>query len=305
MVGRVGGRRVCRRRSPRCAVRRGHRRPGRSEHDDHRHGSWLGARPRHGAVGRLRLRDRCGMDQWPDPRACLRHHRPRAGQPAAADLGLAEGARRRRSRGHLVVGLLGRARESVGRERGPYHPRRRRSVGLLDAIQPMRRGQLKLVESGGLTVVNLVGVDDSVRGVVPRESPASWPAAPLEAQAVAARSYGLAEGGEGGTRFAWAKTCDDIFCQVYGGAGLNGSRLEQPSTDAAVAATAGEVLRYGDGRLARTEFSAASGGYTNGTPTCGTCAFPAVPDDGDFAAPYPNWGTAGNAHVPQVGVPFV
>ncbi len=153
------------------------------------------------------------------------------------------------------------------------------------------RGQLKLVESGGLKVVNLVGVDDYVRGVVPRESPASWPAAPLEAQAVAARSYGLAEGGEGGTRFAWAKTCDDIFCQVYGGAGLNGSRLEQPSTDAAVAATAGEVLRYGDGRLARTEFSASSGGYTNGTPTCGTCAFPAVPDDGDFASPYHNWGT--------------
>ncbi len=41
-------------------------------------------------------------------------------------------------------------------------------------------------------VINQVDLTDYVEGVVPRESPASWPAAALSAQAVAARSYALA-----------------------------------------------------------------------------------------------------------------
>ena len=40
--------------------------------------------------------------------------------------------------------------------------------------------------------VNTVSIEDYLRGVVPKESPSSWPAAALEAQAVAARSYALA-----------------------------------------------------------------------------------------------------------------
>src|SRR4051812_31039288 len=130
------------------------------------------------------------------------------------------------------------------------------------------RGQLKLLDFGGLHVVNIVPIDQYARGVVPRESPSSWPVPALEAQAVAARSYALAEGGEGGNRYAWAKTCDDVFCQVYGGAGLNGARLEANTSDFATASTGGQVLRYGNNTLARTEFSSSTGGYTNGTPQC-------------------------------------
>ncbi len=43
----------------------------------------------------------------------------------------------------------------------------------------------------GLTVVNAVGVDDYVQGVVPAESPASWPLEALKAQAIAARTYAI------------------------------------------------------------------------------------------------------------------
>jgi peptidoglycan hydrolase-like amidase len=153
---------------------------------------------------------------------------------------------------------------------------------------PTYRGFIEFLLSGGIQhTVNFVGVEDYLRGVVPRESPASWSQAALQAQAVAARSYALAEGGEGGTRFGYAKTCDTTQCQVYGGAGLNGSPREVASTDFAVAATASIVRRFGDNSLARTEFSSSTGGWTAG----GT--FPAVVDDGDAISSNPrhNWQT--------------
>jgi SpoIID/LytB domain protein len=151
------------------------------------------------------------------------------------------------------------------------------------------RGWLRLLHSTVPRTDNMVPLESYLRGVVPRESPASWPPAPLQAQAVAARSYAMAEGGESEPRFAWAKTCDDVACQVYGGAGLNGTRIEHANTDAAVAATAGQVRRFGNGVLARTEFSSSTGGYTNGTPQCSACQFPSVPDAGDTRSPYHNW----------------
>ena len=155
----------------------------------------------------------------------------------------------------------------------------------------------------GAETVNLVAMDELMRGVVPRESPASWGdadggrgMAALRAQAVAARSYAAA----GDTRWgdlhsglgARATTCDDTFCQVYGGAATVSSAgtvtaLTDPRTDQAVAETAGEV-RIRNGAVARTEFSSSTGGWTAG----GT--FPAVVDQGDAVSTNPNhsWATS-------------
>lgn len=134
------------------------------------------------------------------------------------------------------------------------------------------RGDLGIAaDSTGFVLVNYVGLDDYLRGVVPRESPSGWPAAALQAQAVAARSYAMSE-----SRYAYAKTCDTTSCQVYSGAWFGGVRLETPDTDAAISATSGGVRRSSlSGAIARTEFSSSTGGYTAG----GT--FPAVIDDGD------------------------
>ena len=59
------------------------------------------------------------------------------------------------------------------------------------------RGALEVVptdsDAGSLNVVNAVPVDQYVKGVIPNESPASWPQAALRAQAVAARSYALTD----------------------------------------------------------------------------------------------------------------
>lgn len=158
------------------------------------------------------------------------------------------------------------------------------------------RGSLHLVRALGTVVtVNEVGTEDLVRGILPREVPPSWAdagggrgLAALRAQAVAARSYALF----GDTRWSpYATTCDSTTCQVYGGYGtrVTGSGTivenEDPRTDLAVAQTTNQVRTFADGRIAATEFSSSTGGWTAG----GT--FPAVRDDGDDHAgnPHHTW----------------
>ena len=148
---------------------------------------------------------------------------------------------------------------------------------------------MAMITDSTARAINWVEMEQYLRGVVPRESPASWGDLDggrginaLRAQAVAARSYAWAE-----QRNAAYKTCDTIACQVYGGAGLNGTRIEHVNTDRAVSDTREEVRVHANGAIARTEFSSSTGGYTAG----GT--FPAVPDTGDDVASNPNhqWNT--------------
>jgi SpoIID/LytB domain protein len=156
------------------------------------------------------------------------------------------------------------------------------------------RGELSVVwANGGQRTVNTLRMEDYLRGVVPRESPATWGDAAggkgieaLKAQAVAARSYAWAE-----NRSSWARTCDTTACQVYSGAGANGTSVEDRRTDAAVAGTAGVVMRTAAGAVVRTEFSSSTGGYTAGGE------FPAVLDEGDSASPYHNWSQTISASV--------
>ena len=115
------------------------------------------------------------------------------------------------------------------------------------------RGVLLLhPQSGGLTAVNHVQLEDYLRGVVPGEMPASWRREALRAQAVAARSYALATARRGGIFDQYP----DQRSQVY--KGVSG---EDPRSDAAIAATAGKVLYY-DGAVATTFFYSSSGGQT-------------------------------------------
>jgi SpoIID/LytB domain protein len=147
------------------------------------------------------------------------------------------------------------------------------------------RGNILATQSGGAHyTVNELTMDSYLKGVVPRESPASWPAPALEAQSVAARSYAYAE-----NRYSFAKTCNTTSCQVYGGwqlrSGGTVSALEDGRSSQAVAATSG-LVRMRSGSVMRTEFSASTGGYTAGG------LFPAVPDDGDGRSPYHTWTTS-------------
>ncbi len=156
--------------------------------------------------------------------------------------------------------------------------------GLLEVCGPSYRtwydGELWATSSGGRQhTINVVSVEQYLRGVVPNEVPAGWDAAALQAQAVAARSYVLAGDSRHG---GYADTCDTTTCQVYDGryttrgAGLRSST--HPRTDEAIAATAGVVRLTAGGAVARTEFSSSTGGHTAGGD------FPAVVDAGDSVA---------------------
>ncbi len=147
------------------------------------------------------------------------------------------------------------------------------------------RGALEAVpgEGGSLNAVNALPVDQYVKGVIPNESPASWPIAALEAQAVAARSYALADQVEGSGFDLYA----DTRSQVYRGMGS-----EAASGNRAANLTRGQVAMYG-GQVAETFFSACSGGYTEsvqnvffGPPIPYLVG---VPDPYDGACPLHTW----------------
>lgn len=122
------------------------------------------------------------------------------------------------------------------------------------------RGAIDIVPSGGrIWVINIVRLEDYLRGGVGQEIPSHWPAAALRAQTVAARTFTLlirarAERRGGGRPLyhLTAGTGD----QVYGGV-----RAEHPAIDAAVTDTCDLVLTA-EGRIALTFFHAASGGHT-------------------------------------------
>jgi stage II sporulation protein D len=146
------------------------------------------------------------------------------------------------------------------------------------------RGKLKAkVSDGGLLVINPVGLQAYVKGVVPNEVPSSWPKAALQAQAVAARSYALATSGEGDF-----DVYDDIRSQVYGG-----KDSETERTNRAAKRTSGEVVRHGK-QVATTYFFSTSGGQTesveNGFPGASPAGYlKSVSDPYDGASPYHTW----------------
>jgi stage II sporulation protein D len=149
------------------------------------------------------------------------------------------------------------------------------------------RGSLIVDVTGAmLDLVNTVPLESYLEGVIAGEMPPGWPAAALEAQAIAARSFTLAqiERVADGSPF---DLYDDARSQVYGGIAA-----ETPTVDQAVAATAGEVVLY-DGRVANTLFSSSSGGETAAAAAVTGVAIPylvSVSDPYDTLSPDHDWG---------------
>lgn len=148
------------------------------------------------------------------------------------------------------------------------------------------RGALELRPSGRrLLAINAVGLEDYVRGVISAESPASWPAEALKAQAVAARTYAITTSKAASMGFDHYA---DTRSQMY-----KGVAAEFPSTDAAVAQTRHEVVTYG-GRPVVTYFFSTSGGHTENVEFSFIGALPqpwlrGVEDPFDEASPKHRW----------------
>jgi stage II sporulation protein D len=149
------------------------------------------------------------------------------------------------------------------------------------------RGALETVptesQAGSLNVVNALAVDAYVKGVIPNESPPSWPMAELKAQAVASRSFALTAGVGGNGFDLYA----DTRSQVY-----KGLESEYASSNEAAEQTRGQVLTY-NGKIAETLFSACSGGHTESIQNVfGGPAIPylqGVPDPYDYYCPLHEW----------------
>ncbi|MEH7384306.1 SpoIID/LytB domain-containing protein [Bacillus sp. JJ1521] len=97
--------------------------------------------------------------------------------------------------------------------------------------------------------------EDYLKGVVPREMPASWHVEALKAQAVAARTYSIDDVGK--------TVPDNQSYQVYGGYtwGLKDAYPFEHRSSQAVDATKGQVLRH-NGKLISAVFSSSNGGMT-------------------------------------------
>jgi stage II sporulation protein D len=148
------------------------------------------------------------------------------------------------------------------------------------------RGIVELRASGGrMAVINEVGLEDYVRGIV--EVPPAWPAAALEAQAVAARTYALNQRARTAAtpwRDAGAHLCPTDACQVY--QGIAGEEREGGAAwVAAVEATAGQVL-LADGQPILAEYSSSNGGRSS---PGSAWYLRAVNDPHDAASPLNRW----------------
>lgn len=123
--------------------------------------------------------------------------------------------------------------------------------GGLTSVDDRGRSYRGVIEATGgtqLRLVNELGIEDYVRGMA--EVPGTWPAAAIEAQTIAARTYALRAMKAGG------EICDDARCQVYAG-----TTSESPGEDAAAFSTAGRVLTF-RGALASAVYSADAGGVS-------------------------------------------
>ena len=153
------------------------------------------------------------------------------------------------------------------------------------ALEKPYRGQIVVEVTGGaLRAVNSVPLEQYLYGVVPLEIGTAGPADALKAQAVAARSYALAE-----RRSGDFDLYPDTRSQVYGGVGA-----EERSTSTAVDQTVGEVLTY-RGKVIAAYYSASSGGRTAAVQDAwpGSRPIPylvSVPDPYDSVCSVHRWG---------------
>ena len=146
------------------------------------------------------------------------------------------------------------------------------------------RGVLVLHRAGDeVMVINDVGLERYLYGVVPAEMPAGWPAEALRCQAVVARSYALT----GRRPSALFDVFADTRSQVY-----RGLAAETGSTTDAVRSTRGIVLMFGPS-IARTYFHSSSGGRTAAVDEAfGGSPVPylrAVDDPYDRLSPHHDW----------------
>jgi stage II sporulation protein D len=148
------------------------------------------------------------------------------------------------------------------------------------------RGKLK-IEKGvgnGVSVINVVPLEEYLRSVVPMEMPPGWPAEALKAQAVVSRTYAVYQIEQNRNREY--DICATRFSQVYGG-----MAAEAENTNQAIFETKGKVLTY-RGSPVLAYFHSNSGGITEDARSVWMADIPylrAVRDNYSIDAPNTFW----------------
>lgn len=159
-------------------------------------------------------------------------------------------------RGNQLVVIRGSG-SATSRRAGPFLVRATTPGSFVTYEGKRYRGDLIITpNNGGLLVVNRLGVESYLRGVVPLEigDRKAGEEAAVEAQAVAARSYTYIHMNEAGDRaFDMYGSVQD---QAYGGVDA-----EKPMSDAAVNSTRDMVIKYA-GRIINTPYHSTCGGST-------------------------------------------
>ena len=127
--------------------------------------------------------------------------------------------------------------------------------GFISTKRRWYRGEFIIENRGGkLVVINNLPLEDYLLGVVPAEMPSKWSYEALKAQAIAARSYAIANRGKRASHgYDLKDTPED---QAYGGASS-----ETATTNSAVIETKGVVITYNQ-RVIPAYYSASAGGHT-------------------------------------------
>jgi stage II sporulation protein D len=111
--------------------------------------------------------------------------------------------------------------------------------GLLRYNGKLYRGWLEIRKAAAnrIKIINHVGIDDYLNGVLPFEALANWKTETLKAQAVVCRTYAIASLRRHGTQ--GYDVCALTHCQVY-----HGASGEDPRTSRAVSETTGQIMTY-------------------------------------------------------------
>ena len=112
---------------------------------------------------------------------------------------------------------------------------------------------------GNLSVINVVDLEEYVKGVVPYEMPGDWPLAALEAQAVCARTFVCGHAKH--LRSQGFDVCAGQDCQVYYGHGSESSAPTSTSNQA-VENTAGLCIYYNGTLVQDAVYHSSNGGAT-------------------------------------------
>ena len=125
---------------------------------------------------------------------------------------------------------------------------------------------VKRFSGSDLTVINHLGMDEYLYGVLPWEMSKNWPLEALKAQAVAARNFAI-------SNYAKYSHLGFNLCNTHNSQAYVGYDYEGPSCNRAVDETEGQLLMW-KGNIVSAFYHANSGGFTENSENVWTAEVP-------------------------------